>query len=79
MRQNFIIIGTISFLFLLGMWGQYLIDADNLDGNLFQSIYQVMVLFVGSGEWTYVPDLPWQLEVARVLAPAVASKFRLPY
>lgn len=69
MRQNFIIIGTISLLFLLGMWGQYQIDADNLDGNLLQSIYQVLVLFVGSGEWTYIPALPWQLEVTRVLAP----------
>jgi len=69
MRQNFIIIGTILFLFLLGLWGQYQIDHDNLDGRLFQSIYQVLALFVGSGEWTYIPVLPWQLEVTRILAP----------
>ena len=69
MRQNFIIIGTILFLSLLGLWGQYQIDPNNLDDNLFQSIYQVLVLFVGSGEWTYIPALPWQLEVTRILAP----------
>jgi len=69
MRQNFIIIGTIAALFLLGMWGQYQLDPENLDKHLLQSIYQVLVLFVGSGEWTYVPALPWQLEMTRILAP----------
>jgi voltage-gated potassium channel Kch len=51
------------------MWGQYQLDPNNLKDYLFQSCYQVLVLFVGSGEWTYVSNLPWQLDVTRILAP----------
>ena len=71
MRQNFVIISAIAFLFLLGMWGQYRIDPNNLDASFFQSVYQVLVLFLGSGEWTYLDATPWQLEVARILAPII--------
>jgi|TARA_Y100000310_G_scaffold296320_1_gene328489 hypothetical protein len=54
------------------MWGQYRIDPNNLDANLFQSIYQVMVLFLGSGEWTFLDaPPPWQVEIARIAAPIV--------
>jgi len=69
MRQNITIIGILTGLFILGLWGQYCIDPDNLDTHLAQSIYQVLVLFTAGGEWTYIDNLPWQLDVARLLAP----------
>lgn len=68
--QSRIIFLVLASIFLLGVWGQYQLDATNLKENFWNAIYEVLMLYVFGGEWTVVDNLPWQVELARVLAPA---------
>lgn len=71
MRQYLAIGLVISLLFLLGLWGQYEVSADNLTERFNHSFYKIFVLFTFGGEWTLdISSLPWQIEVTRFLAPA---------
>ena len=69
MRQTIIIAVALSIVFLLGMWGQYVMAPEQLQNNVLQGIYNTMTLFVLEGDWTTTESLPWQLEIARFVAP----------
>ena len=56
-------------IFLLGMWGQYILSPDYVRANPLQASYNTLTLFVLEGEWTAGLTLPWQLEVTRFVAP----------
>lgn len=56
----------------LGIWGQYVLSPEKIHLELPTAIYQVVMLFALEGDWTIGIDLPWQLEVTRILAPLVS-------
>lgn len=68
-KRTLFISSLILGLFLLGFWGIQRVDLPELRGHLSTQIYSVMLLFAGEGDWTRGVSLPWQLEVARFLAP----------
>jgi TrkA-N domain len=68
-RQIVTIAIVLLSIFMLGMWGQYVLAPEQLLHNVLQAIYHTMTLFVLEGDWTANLDLPWQLEVTRFLAP----------
>lgn len=71
MRQNLVIGLSISFIFILGIWGQYDVSPDNLGERFSHAFYEIVLLFAFAGEWTLdISPLPWQIEVARLIAPA---------
>ena len=51
------------------MWGQYVMAPEQLQNNVLQAIYNTMTLLVLEGDWTATESLPWQLEIARFVAP----------
>ena len=51
------------------MWGQYVMAPEQLQNNVLQAIYNTMTLLVLEGDWTTTESLPWQLEIARFVAP----------
>ena len=69
MRQILIITVVLSVIFLLGMWGQYVMAPEQLRNNILQAAYNTLTLFVLEGDWTGTESLPWQLEIARFVAP----------
>ncbi len=69
MRQALTIAIVLVGIFLLGIWGQYLLSPDQLMSNPLQALYQTLTLFALEGDWTSGKDLPWQLELTRFLAP----------
>ena len=69
MRQLPIIAVILLMIFLLGIWGQVVVSSDDFAADPLQGAYEVLTLFFFEGEWTADLDLPWQLEVARFLAP----------
>jgi hypothetical protein len=70
MRQNLVIGSVIAIIFLLGMWGQYEVSPDNLGVRFTQAFYEIVLLFAVGGEWTLdISPLPWQIELARLIAP----------
>lgn len=69
MRQILIITVVLSVIFLLGMWGQYVMAPEQLRNNILQAAYNTLTLFVLEGDWTRTESLPWQLEIARFVAP----------
>ncbi len=71
MRRNAFILIAIFSVLVLGMVGQYRLDADQFFDSSLHALYQVVMLFVLEGEWTLGQPIPWELEVARVLAPMV--------
>lgn len=72
MRQTVAIIFSLFLVFLLGMWGQYVLAPAEFKANIFAPAYQVIMLFALGGDWTNGLALPWQLELARFLAPVVS-------
>lgn len=79
MRQGFTIAIILFGIFLLGMWGQYLLAPEQLVTGILQAIYNTLTLFVLEGEWTANQTLPWQLEVTRFVAPLASITGVLVY
>ena len=69
MRQNLTIFLVLTGIFCLGLWGQYDRDPLQFSVDALLLSYQVLCLFAFEGEWTYSINLPWQLEITRLLAP----------
>ncbi|MFT7245602.1 MAG: hypothetical protein ACI82A_002972 [Candidatus Azotimanducaceae bacterium] len=69
MRQNVAILVALFLVLTLGLWGQYDLSPERFRGAFPSVIYEVMMLFALEGDWTLRIDLPWQLELARFLAP----------
>jgi len=69
LRQFLTIALALFSIFLLGMWGQFVLSPEYLRANLLQAAYNTMTLFVFEGEWTASHSLPWQLEITRFVAP----------
>ena len=68
-RRNVVLIIVITVI-ILEMWGQYSISPINLTDNFWTSLYQVVMLFYLSGDWTLeLTDVPLQIEVVRLIAP----------
>lgn len=72
MRQNVAIIFSLFFVLMLALWGQYVLSPENFSEHFSSVLYQVVMLFVLEGDWTVSIALPWQLELARILAPLVS-------
>ena len=63
----------VGVLFALGLWGQYVIAPQKLTTELTTSVYEILMLFFLSGEWTLGLDpVPLQIELVRFLAPLAA-------
>ena len=69
MRQILVIAFILSIILILGMWGQYVMAPAEMRSNVLQAAYNTMTLFVLEGDWTATESLPWQLEIARFVAP----------
>ena len=72
MRQTFAIFCSLILVLLLGMWGQYVLDPAQFGSDFLTRLYEVIMLFALGGDWTTNLNLPWQLELARLLAPALS-------
>jgi voltage-gated potassium channel Kch len=73
MKQRLIASSIVVLLFALGLWGQFVLAPENLTERLPTSLYQLLMLFFLSGEWTLGLDpLPWQIELTRFTAPLAA-------
>lgn len=72
MRQNVVIFVALFAVIALGLWGQYEISPDRVRNDFLAVLYEVLMLFAFEGDWTRELHLPWQLEVARLLAPTVS-------
>jgi hypothetical protein len=72
MRQNLAIFVALFSVLTLGLWGQYQLHPDFSADEFLGLFYQVLTLFVLEGDWTQHIDLPWQLEIARLIAPMVS-------
>ena len=63
----------VGVLFALGLWGQYVIAPQKLTTELTTAVYEILMLFFLSGEWTLELDpVPLQIELVRFLAPLAA-------
>ncbi len=71
MRNTSILI-TLLVVFVLGLWGQFELHPERLRHDTSSVLYEVIMLFVLEGDWTRGHDLPWQLDIARFLAPLVS-------
>ena len=69
MRQILVIAFILSIILILGMWGQYVMAPAEMRSNVLQAAYNTMTLCVLEGDWTATESLPWQLEIARFVAP----------
>ncbi len=69
MREVFAIGIVLFCIFLLGIWGQYVLDPEQFSALPLQALYNTLTLFVFEGDWTSDFNLPWQLEITRFLAP----------
>jgi hypothetical protein len=78
-RQVLTIIVILFSIFLLGMWGQYVLAPEQFSTSILQAIYNTLTLFVLEGEWTANRTLPWQLEVTRFVAPLATTTGVLVY
>jgi hypothetical protein len=78
-RQVFTIAIILFGIFLLGMWGQYVLAPEQFSSNILQAVYNTMTLFVLEGEWTANKSLPWQLEITRFVAPVASLTGVLVY
>lgn len=73
MRQKIVLALIVLLLFGLGLLGQYQLSPANLTENLSTSSYQVLMLFLLDGEWTFeYTELPLAVEFVRFTAPLVA-------
>lgn len=72
MRQTLAIIISLVLVLLLGMWGQYDLDPARFQSDFLTALYEVLMLFALGGDWTTGVHLTWQLELARLLAPALS-------
>ncbi len=79
MRQFSTIAVVLLSLFLLGMWGQYVLSPETFRHQLLQVAYNSMRLFVLEGDWLDGGPLPWQLDVTRFLAPLASVTGVLVY
>jgi voltage-gated potassium channel Kch len=71
--SNLLIAAWIAVL-LLGVVGQIRAEPGSFPHELLLHCYRAVQLFVLEGDWTFeLNPLPWELEVARVLAPLVAA------
>ena len=71
-RQTVAIVVSLILVLALGMWGQYVLSPSNFHANFLTALYEVVMLFALGGDWTTDISLPWQLEMARLLAPAIS-------
>ncbi len=69
MREALTIAIVLVGIFLLGIWGQYLLSPNELMSSPLQVLYNTLTLFALEGDWTSGRELPWQLELTRFLAP----------
>lgn len=72
MRQTVAIVISLFLVFLVGLWGQYVMAPDRFAHEFLTAAYETVMLFALGGDWTLERDLPWQLELARMLAPVVS-------
>lgn len=73
MYQRVIVFLLVILLFSLGMLGQYQLSPENLTSHFSTSAYQILMLFLMSGDWTLeVRQLPLAIEIVRFAAPLVA-------
>ena len=70
--RNLTIFVTLVLIFMLGMWGQVVLLGDAFGTNFWQAVYHNLQLFGLEGEWSEELDLPWQIEVTRLIAPVVS-------
>jgi voltage-gated potassium channel Kch len=78
MKQRIIVSIIVVFLIALGLWGQYLISPTRFLDGFTTVLYEILLLFFFSGDWTLALDsVPLQIELVRFLAPlaAVTSLF----
>lgn len=75
MKKGQIVILFIFFisLIILGLCGYSSIPDKQLEGTGFlNNLYRALQLFTISGSWTTkIKELPWQIQVARILAPGL--------
>ena len=72
MRQNLTIFLVIIGIIGLGLWGQYERSPEEFTTNFSHVFYQILMLFAVEGDWTNIENLPWQIELTRILAPLAA-------
>jgi len=73
MSQRIFASVIVGLLFALGLWGQYVIAPQKLTTELTTAVYEILMLFFLSGEWTLELDpVPLQIELVRFLAPLAA-------
>ncbi|XOV89639.1 MAG: NAD-binding protein [Pseudomonadota bacterium] len=70
--RNVSILIALLMVFILGLWGQFELHPERLRHDTASVLYEVIMLFVLEGDWTRGHELPWQLEIARFLAPLVS-------
>ena len=70
MRQKLIAPSAVLVLVIIGLWGQYVLAPERLSDQFSTSLYQIVMLFFFSGEWTVeIDSLPIQIELVRFFAP----------
>ncbi len=70
-RTNLIITAFVVVL-LLTILGQVRADPASFPNELFTQLYRAVQLFGLEGDWTFdMSPLPWELQVARIVAPMV--------
>ncbi len=70
-RGRFILLGVLT-IFALGFVGLYQLNPDSLRDQPADSVYRILQLFFGEGDWTLEQPIPVTLQLARFLAPIVA-------
>ena len=69
MRKTLTIFLVLVGIFCLGLWGQYERSPVEFTTNFSHTMYEILMLFGVEGDWTITEDLPWQIEITRVVAP----------
>jgi len=78
---RYLLIGVVVACLILGTWGMVIYSRDpgfqaNYDTAVIDMIYYILQLFLGQsgpvGGEAEMPPIPWQLNAARLLAPASA-------